>query len=157
MLFPLIVLALSEWELNYGWARIYPAALLLPLPLHFRKSSWAEVMIASILGGLLCWKTSDAWPLFGGSTALQATLLIALAVLLCRGRKDRLLACAMGSLFFELFFCLREHMLFSYCVIRLGSRDALSLSTASICLYAVLEQVRFTAFVREKQGVHIGN
>ena len=82
---------------------------------------------------------------------------VILSAFFCRDRDDRFLACAIGSLLFELFFCLREYMLFSFCVVRLGSREALSLSTSSICLYTVLEELFGAVHACRKHAIPIGN
>ena len=140
---PVIVLLLSEWELSFRRIWIYPAALLLPmlyLPGRVRTVFWAEVLTAALLGGLTCWKMDDTWPLQSISHLMAPMLLLVIAVLLCRDRKDRCLACALGSLLYELFFCLREYMLFSFCITRLGSRESLSLGSAALCLYVAGEQ-----------------
>ena len=97
-------------------------------------------MAASIMGGLLCWKVADTWPLFYGSILVCGAMLLIPICFMCRNREDRLLACAVGGLVFELFFCLREYVLFSYCEIRMGSREGLNLSTVTICLYDLLKQ-----------------
>ncbi len=157
---PLVVLALSEWELFYTQIWFYPAAMLLPLIYLFgriRTLAWAEVLTASVLGGLLCWKAADRWPLFLGLPLLCAALLLIPIMLLCQKRDDRFLACALGGLLFELFFCLREHMLFSFCVVRLGSREGLSLSASSICLCAIWEQAHLAVSAGRKPAVPIGN
>ena len=160
ILLPLAVLAVSEWELLYTQIWLYPAAMLLPLPFllgRARAVAWAEVWTASLLGGAVSWKAADLWPLLPGSTLLCAALLLVPAIFLCRSREDKLLACALGSLFFELFFCLREYILFSFCVIRLGSREALSLGAAALCLYHALEQARRVVRIREKRAVSMRN
>ena len=141
MLIPLLILAISGWELTFERIWLFPAAWLLPLMYLFHTAVWAEVLTASIAGGLVCWKMADTWPLLPGLTPLCALMLLILVVLLCRKREDRLLACAVSGMFFELFFCLREYMLFSFCTVRLGSREGLSLGSAALCLYCVLEQV----------------
>ena len=143
ILLPLVILLASEWELILGRIWLYPAAMLLPVMFLTKRPSvaWAEVLTSSILGGLLCWKAADRWPLLPGRMLLCAALLIIPALFLCRGREARLLACALGSLLYELFFCLREYVLFSFCTIRLGSREELSLGTAAVCLYLATEQV----------------
>lgn len=149
---PLALLFLSEWEPSYARFNLYPAALLLPALYGMgraRTVAWAEVLTASILGGLICWKAEDAWPLMPGLTLLTSATLLIPVMILCRQRADRLLACAVGSLFFELFACLREYMLFSFCVVRLGSRASLSLAAAALCLYALGELV-FGAIHRRK-------
>lgn len=149
---PLFLLFLSEWALSYARIEIYSAALLLPVMYgmgRVRCIAWAEALTASLLGGLICWKVWDAWPLFGGIQLLCGVILLIPALLLCRSREDRLLACTLGSLLFEMFVCLREYMLFSYCVVRLGSKASLSLGAASLCLYALGEQA-FDAYVRRK-------
>lgn len=160
ILCPLAILAISEWEVTFTKVGLYPAGLLLVLffiGLQLRSVCWAEVLTASLLGGLLSWKAADAWPLLPGSPLLCASLLLAPIILLCRSREDRLAACALGSLFFELFFCLREYMLFSFFVGRLGSRDALSLASSAICLYHVFEQVCHGVHRRIKDAISIGN
>lgn len=144
ILAPLIVLALSEWELSHARFSLYPAAMGIPMLFlwgRIRTAAWAEVLTASLLGGLICWKAADAWPLLSISWLMLPLLLLAPTAVLCRDREDRCLACAIGGLFFELFFCLREYMLFSFCVVRLGSRGGLSLGASSICLYMLLEQL----------------
>ncbi len=156
VLLPLAILAVSEWELVYARVWLYPSALLLPLLFlwgRVRIVNWAEVLTASLLGGLVCWKTADTWPLFTGLTLVCAILLLIPVMFLCRDREDRLLACCLGSLFFELFFCLREYLLFSFCVIRLYSRDALSLGTAAICLYFLLEQAHDSVLVKLRHAL----
>lgn len=160
LLFPLVVLAVSEWELTYTCLWLYPAALLLPVLFLWRKPkmvAWAEVLTAALFGGLLCWKIGDLWPLLPALMLLSVALMLAPIYLLCRSREDRLLAFAFGGLVYELFFCLREYMLFSFCVIRLGSREALSLGTAAVCASLLLEQVRLYLPVRRNHTVSIGN
>lgn len=149
---PVGLLFLSEWALCYERVEIYPAALLLPARYgagRARTVSWAEVLTAAILGGLICWKVGDAWPLMPALKLLCSVLLLIPALIVCRKRADRLLACALGSLLLELCACLREYMLFSFCVVRLGSREALSLAAAALCLYALGELV-FGAIHRRK-------
>ena len=160
VLTPLAILALSEWELTFAGARMYPSAWLLTLSFLLEKGrsiSWAEVLTASLLGGLICWKAADAWPLLWGILPLCGALLLGPILLLCKGREDRLFACALGGMVFELCFCLREYMLFSYCVIRLGSRDGLSLGTVGICVYEVAEQVRWGVLSRIKRTKLVRN
>ncbi len=157
---PLVVLAVSKWELFCGYFRLYPAALLLTAALfvgRVRTCAWAEVLTSSLLGGLFCWKASDAWPLSPGLMLMNAALLSATVVFLCRKREDRLMAISMGSLIFELFFCLREYLLFSFCVVRIGSRDALSLAATTLCLYFVFERGYAYVIGRKKGRVSMGN
>ena len=118
VLFPLLLLALSELGSTFTYMSFYPAALLLPLPFaagRARGVAWAEVLAAGLLGAILSWKAADAWPLFDGLVPLCAALLLIPVAVLCRDREDRWLACALGGLFFELLFCLREYTLFSSC------------------------------------------
>lgn len=160
ILVPLVFLAMSEWELSFTQLYLYPAALLLPMLCFVGKNrtvAWEEVLTAAIIGGLVCWKIADKWPLFWGTRPLCAILLLIPTLILCRERGDRFLACAFGSLIFELFACLREYMLFSFCVLRLGSREALSLGASSICLYAAFEQIVLAVRPRRKPAVPIGN
>ena len=159
MLFPLALRAVSEIELSYTHIMLYPSALLLPAFLFAGSShtvSRLDVTTASLIGGFLCWKASDMWPLFSGLPLFCAVLLLIPALLLCREREDRLLACALGGLLYELFFCLKEYMLFSFCVIRLGSGDSLSVSSTAICLYALYEQIRLVLRPKGKGAVFIG-
>lgn len=140
----LILLAVSGFEWDLEWIRLYPAAVLLPPILLLdwpHQVNWAEVLTASMLGGLICWKVADAWPLLSLLEPLCAALLTIPILLICRNREDRSIACAVGGLVFELFFCVREYMLFSFCVIRLGSHDSFSLSTAAIFLWVLVEPV----------------
>ena len=160
LLLPLVFLSISEWELTYTRLWLYPAALLMPVLFLWRKPqmvAWTEVLTAALFGGLLYWKIGELWPLFPALMHLSVTLILVPVCLLCRNREDRLLACALSGLFYELFFCLREYMLFSFCVIRLGSREALSLSTAAICADLFLEQVRLCLPARRNHTVSIGN
>ncbi len=159
LLFSLVILVLSELEVTFQNVRVYPAVLLLIVylirkPLLIR---WEETLTASLIGGLLCWKAADLWPLFPGIIPLCGALLLLPVVLLCREGKDGLLSCTLGSLFFELFFCLKEYMLFSYCVLRLGSRDSLSLGAAALCLYGLTERIRYFARARRKHAISISN
>ncbi len=159
LLFSLVILVLSELEVTFQNVRVYPAVLLLIVylirkPLLIR---WEETLTASLIGGLLCWKAADLWPLFPGIIPLCGALLLLPVMLLCREEKDRLLSCALGSLFFELFFCLKEYLLFSYCVVRLGSRDALNLGTVALCLYVLTERIRCFARARRKHAISISN
>ncbi len=160
MAFPLLLLAVSGWELSFTRLEVYPAALLLPFAYclgRVRSVSRAEVLTSSFIGGLICWKIGDRWPLFWGTYPLCSASLLILAAFFCSDREDRFLACAIGSLLFELFFCLREYMLFSFCVVRLGSREALSLSASSICLYTVLEELFGAVHACRKHTIPIGN
>ena len=160
LLFPLVILVLSELELTFQDVWVYPASLLLPMGFLFDSRGsvcWEETLTASLIGGLLCWKAADHLPLFPGIILLGGALLLLSVMLLCRKEKDRLSACAIGSLFFELFFCLKEYMLFSYCVLRLGSRDALSLGTVALCLYGLTERIRCFARARRKHAISISN
>lgn len=157
VLFPLIVLAVSEIELTFISCNIYPASLLLVICFLIREPcevEWAEVLTASLLGGLMCWKVVDRWPLFSGILPLCAGVLLIPVVLLCRSRKGRLLSCSLGGLVFELFFCLKEHILFSFCVVRFGSRDGLSLVVASMCLYFLFEQVCLAAHIKKNNAIY---
>ncbi|MBR0207120.1 MAG: hypothetical protein IJQ45_10315 [Clostridia bacterium] len=160
ILFPLGILAISWWELRFARITVYPAALLLLipfLPLGRRFAAWAEVLTAALIGGFLSWKAADTWPLFAGMTLLSAVLLYIATIPLCRDGMDRRLACALGGLFYELFFCLKEYTLFAFCVIRLCSRESLSLTAAALCLAAIHEQMRQELNEREKRTVPIGN
>ena len=155
---PLVVLLASGWEVSFSAIRLYPASLLLPLSYLMGKGRsvpWAEVLVSSLLGGLVCWKVADAWPLLPGSAALCAILLLCPIAALCRCREDRLLALTLGSLFFELFFCLREYMLFSFCVLRLGSRDSLTLGALAICFYFIFELTRLLLLSKGKGAISI--
>ena len=151
---PVALLMISEVELSFTYLSLYPAAMLLPLPLihlRSRSSAWAEVLTASLLGGFLCWKMMDAWPLVPGVNLLSSTLLLIPTALLCRSREDRPLACALGGLIFELFFCLREYTLFSFCVIRLGSRQSLALTSTALCLLTFLDPLGRSVMQRVKR------
>ena len=76
LLLPLVVLAVSEWELTYTRLWLYPAALLLPVLFLWRKShtiAWDEVLTVALFGGLfvafaremLCaWSSAPALDLF---------------------------------------------------------------------------------------------
>lgn len=159
ILFPLGVLAISEWELTFTGISIYPSAVLLPVLFllgRCRAVAWPEVLAAALLGGLLCWKTADAWPLLPGLMVLCGALLMISILLLCCEWEDRRLACALGGLVFELFFCLREYMLFSFCVLRFGSRQSLELSTTAICVYAVFETLRLAVGHKGKGAASAG-
>ncbi len=158
-LFPIGLLAISEWEPACETVALYPAALLLPAMFArrpLRETAWAQVVWAALLGGFVSWKTADVWPLLPGSTLLCAALLLIPSLLLCRSGSDRFLACALGGLFSELFLCLREYTLFSFCVIRLGSRESLSLGTAAWCLCVPL-QALLSRFAKKKKAFSIGN
>ena len=138
------ILAVSELELTFSNVKLYPAALLLSLLLGIgraRRIAWSEVLTASVLSGLICWKVSDVCPLFPSLTLLCALMLMIPILLICREREDRFLGCAIGGLFYELFFCLREYLLFSFCVIRLGSRDGLSITAAAHLMYIMLDEL----------------
>ena len=114
---PLLLLLASEWELSFSRIYLYPAALLFPAVFLFdakRSVAWAEVLTAALLSGLTSWKAADAWPLLPGGIFLCAVLLLIPIMLLCRGKEDRLLACSLSGLLYELFFCLKEYMLFSF-------------------------------------------
>ena len=159
-LFPLAILAVSEIELSFHDVQIYPAALLLPLYFLLRSHRsivWEEVLTAVLLGGFVCWRISDAWPLFEGIIPLCGLLFLIPVKLFCRDRENRFFACALISLVYEWFFCLKEYMLFSYCVIRIGSRDSLSLGAASICIYGLSEQIWKYACTKRKQAISISN
>ncbi len=138
--FVLLVLAISGWEMTHTRIWLYPAALLLPLVFVFHRPVWSEVLTAAVLGGLVSWKAADIWPLSPLLMPL-CSLLIMTSGFLCRSREDRLLAFCLCGLFYEMFFCLREYVLFSFCVIRLGSRSSLCLSTAVLCIYLILEEM----------------
>lgn len=140
----IFLLTVSELELTFTHVELYPASLLFPFLFVFGRDNpvaWPEVLTAGLLGGMICWKVADIWPLYGGLLFLCAMMLLISAQLICRNREDRLLSCAMGGLVFELFFCIREHMLFSFCVIRLGSRNGLSVTALTLCLYTLLEEL----------------
>ena len=157
-LLPLAILAVSEAELSFTRISLYPAGMALPILFLMGKTNriaWAEVLTASLLGGLLCWKAADTWPLHAMQLPLCSALLLIIILLLCRRREDRLLSCAIAGMFFELFFCLREYMLFSFCVMRVGSRDGLCLSTSGVCLLYALEQVRLSWLSKQRQAVSI--
>ena len=159
-LFPLAILAVSEIELSFRSIQFYPAALLLPLYFLLRSHRsivWEEVLTAVLLGGFVCWRITDAWPLFGGIIPLCGLLFLIPVKLFCRDRENRFFACALISLVYEWFCCLKEYMLFSYCIIRIGSRDSLSLVTASICIYGLSEQIWKYACTKRKQAISISN
>ncbi len=159
VLFPLAVLALSEIELTFTGICIYPASLLVACYLirDQRTIQWAQMLTASLLGGLACWKAVDLWPLFPGIVPLCAGVLLVPIFILCRGRADRLASCALGGLIFELFFCLKEYLLFSFCILRFGSRDGLSLAAASACLYCLLEQLQLAARKTKANTIYTSN
>lgn len=156
---PLLILAISEIEVSCARISLYPSALLLPVFsfTRIRHADWAGISAAALLGGFLCWKIVDLWPLLSVRLLISASIMSFTVWILCRSKEDRNLACAMGGVFFELFFCLREYTLFSFCVIRLGSRDALSLVTASLCLRFLVNQLRLVLFSKRKHAVSIGN
>ena len=131
---------------------MYPAAVLLTVMLftgRVRTVNWLEMLVSSLVGGLLSWKVADVWPLLPGLILVCAMMMLIPPLILCRHREDRLPVFALGSSFFELFFCIREYMLFSFCMIRLGSRQSLDLCTSSIVLYTVVEKVCLA--IREKK------
>lgn len=149
-----IILTVSEMELTSSRISVYPASLVLPwacIAGKVERINWAEVLTAAFLGGLACWKMADAFPLSPGLMPLCAAMMLIPVLFLCRDRDDRMLGCAVGSMFFELFFCLREYMLFSFCVIRIGSRDALTLETLSMCLCTLTERLYFASLSRIKR------
>jgi len=158
ILVSLLSLSLSEVEMEGTGLSVYPAGLVLLVPflsdVH-RRGSWPEVLIAAFFGGLLCWRVADAIPLQPGLLLLCAMLLSAPVCLICRERAEAQLALGLGSLFFELFFCLREYMLFSFCVIRLGSREGLSLASLSMLLFELCSQAYSLLFRRQRGAVFI--
>ena len=160
MAIPVLALVVSEWNLTFSRLEVYPAALLLPFAYclsRARSVSLAEVLATAIIGGLICWKIGDRWPLFWGTSTLCTASLLIPAVGFCKDREDRFLACAMGSLLSELFLCLREYMLFSFCVVRLGSREVLNLGSSSACLYMVTEELFGAVRSCRKPVIPIGN
>ena len=160
ILFSLSILILSGLELTGARVYVYPGALLLPALFSFdrlRSASWAEVLTSSLLGGLLSWKAAYVWPLLPGSKLLCSVLLLIPAAFLIKKQEDRLLACSLGSLIFELLFCLKEYTLFSFCVIRLGSRDALSLGSMAACILTFAAEACRRLFPKEKRVVSMGN
>ena len=160
ILFPLGILGISEWELTFTGMFLYPSALLLPaLFLLDRRSSvvWLETLTAALLGGFLCWRAADAWPLLPGLSILCGALLLTPIMLICHNRDDRRLASALGGLAFELFFCLKEYMLFSFCVVRLGSRQSLDVCTAALCMCAAFEAVHLAVSSGRKRAETAGN
>ena len=160
ILLPLMLLAVSERELVYPRIIVYPSAMLLPVCFLLRRIqtvSWAEVLTASLTGGFLCWKAADRWPLFPVIIPVCAALMLIPIMVLCGSREDRLLACALGSLIFELFLCLKEYVLFSFCVVRLGSRDALSLGTAALCLHGMVEPFFHFLVSKKKHALSVSN
>lgn len=160
VLFPLTVLALSEIELTFTGICIYPASLLLAACFLIRDQrtiQWTEVLTASLLGGLVSGKAADLWPLFTGVIPLCAGILLILVSILCRNREDRLLSYTLAGIFFELFFCLKEYILFSFCVLRLGSGEGLSLAAASACLYSLTEQIRLAPRRKKSHRIYTSN
>ena len=142
----LLVLIVSRWEFVSDRIGAYPAAVLLPLCFIWenrRTAVFIEIVTAALFGGILCWKVMDTWPLFTGKVLLCAGLLLVPVTIICTNRSDKLAACALCGLFYEAFLCCAEYVLFSFCVIRFGSHDALNIGTAAICLYMVLEQVSY--------------
>ena len=58
MAIPALLLAVSGWELSFLRLEVYPTALLLPAAFclgRVRTVSWAEVLTAAVVGGLICW------------------------------------------------------------------------------------------------------
>ncbi len=160
ILFPLAILSVSEIELSYQNIRVYPAALLLSIGYLIRSHhsiAWEEVTTAALIGAFICWKTADAWPLLPGILLLCGALLLVPIALLCHDREERFFAIALGTLFYEWFFCLKEYMLFSFCVVRIGSKDSLSLGTAAMCLYGLIEPIWQFAFAGRKHAISISN
>ena len=159
-LFPLFLLLVSEAEWTGAYLQLYPAGLLLPGLFLERKRKpidWPGVLSAAILSGLLGWKLGDAFPLSPLVTPLGALLMLGPIAFLCRQERDRRLAICLAGLAYELFFCLREYVLFSYCLIRLGSRAGLSLSAAALCAYNALSLCANRLAAREKHGMTIRN
>lgn len=125
--------AIGEWAMEN--ATLFPAALLLLIGTMAKvRSHWERILLSSLFGGIAAWKIADLFPLFFEPALLSGLALTVFVMLYCRGMEERFCACALGGLAYEFSFCLQEYFLFTYCKIRFGSLDGLSISAMSLCV-----------------------
>ncbi|MBQ7277987.1 MAG: hypothetical protein IJR17_02115 [Clostridia bacterium] len=141
-LLPLGVLIISDPSVALGPIILYPAGLLSILLAFLKKPRHLSLsVIGAVLGGMICWKVADRFPLMPGLLWLCGGVLAA-CCFLCPEPVSKLQCAALGSLLFEVMFCLREYMLFGYCQLRLSSKDSLSAFAASVCLLIVVNGLK---------------
>lgn len=131
----LLTLMLSFWgELKWENVTLFPAALLLMIGTAIPvKGHWERVLLSGLFGGVAAWKLTDWVPLFFEPALPGGLALILFVWLYCKGAEERFCACALGGITYELSFCLQEYFLFSYCRVRLGSPNGVSISAMGLC------------------------
>lgn len=142
-LLTLVVSAIGEVEGEE--ITIFPAALvLLAGSLVAMGKHWERVLLSGLFGGVAAWKIADLFLPFFEPALLSGLALSLFVILYCKSMEERFCACALGGIAYELSFCLQEYFLFSFCHLRFGSLDGLSVSAMSLltvsaaCLLAKL-------------------
>lgn len=132
-LFLLTLVASAIGKVEGEGSTIFPAALVLLAGSFLTlRSHWERVLLAGLFGGVAAWKLADLLPLFFEPALLSGLALSLFVLLYCRSMVERFCACALGGIAYELSFCLQEYFLFSYCHLRLGSLEGLSVSAMSL-------------------------
>lgn len=130
-LLTLVVSAIGEVERE--GITIFPAALLLLVGSLFAvEKHWERVLLSGLFGGVAAWKIADLFLSFFEPALLSGLGLSLFVILYCKSVEERFCACALGGIAYELSFCLQEYFLFSYCRLRFGSLDGLSVSAMSL-------------------------
>lgn len=132
-LFLLTLVASAIGKVEGEGSTIFPAALVLLAGSFLTlRSHWERVLLAGLFGGVAAWKLADLLPLFFEPALLSGLALSLFVLLYCKRIEERFCACALGGIAYELSFCLQEYFLFSYCHLRLGSLEGLSVSAMSL-------------------------
>lgn len=130
---------------------IFPAALVLLVGSFLTlRRHWERVLLSGLFGGVAAWKLADLFPLLFEPALLSGLALGLFVLLYCKTAEECFCACALGGIAYELSFCLQEYFLFSYCRLRLGSFNGLSISTVGLCV-AIMNCLFSGYLVRKKQ------
>lgn len=130
---------------------IFPAALVLLVGSFLTlRRHWERVLLSGLFGGVAAWKIADLFPLLFEPALLSGLVLSLFVLLYCKTMEERFCACALGGIAYELSFCLQEYFLFSYCRLRLGSFNGLSISTAGLC-FVIMNSLFSGYLARKKQ------
>lgn len=150
-LFLLTLVVSAVGKVEGEGSTIFPAALVLLAGSFLTlRRHWERVLLAGLFGGVAAWKLADLLPLFFEPALLSGLGLSLFVLLYCRSIEERFSACALGGIAYELSYCLQEYFLFSYCRLRLGSFNGLSISTVGLCV-AIMNCLFSGYLVRKKQ------
>lgn len=132
-LFLLTLIVSAIGKVKGEGSTIFPAALVLLAGSFLTlRGHWERVLLSGLFGGVAAWKLADLLPLFFEPALLSGLALSLFVLLYCKRIEERFCACALGGIAYELSFCLQEYFLFSYCHLRLGSLEGLSVSAMSL-------------------------